>query len=84
MFARNLHEYNVRFSECIAIQFVRVVWQDKILIGHDIKNDLRVLQLRHPPALIRDTLTHPWIMHKFERRNLQTLAKELLGLYNAC
>ena len=41
------------YDQCI--ELVSVILEDKILIGHGLKNDLRVLDLTHPWYKIRDT-----------------------------
>ena len=55
----------------------------KVLVGHALKNDLKVLLLSHPRHMIRDTATHrPFMRHhhgKFRPRKLKDLAKEHLG-----
>ena len=55
----------------------------KVLVGHALKNDLKVLLLSHPRNMIRDTATHrPFMRHhhgKFRPRKLKDLAKEHLG-----
>jgi hypothetical protein len=40
-------------------QRVAAAVRGRILVGHAIDNDLRVLRLPHPPALIRDTSLYP-------------------------
>jgi DNA polymerase III epsilon subunit-like protein len=38
---------------------VRNIIRDRVLVGHAIHNDLAVLQIKHPTAMIRDTATWP-------------------------
>lgn len=42
-----------------ARQKVADILQDKILVGHSIRNDLRYLQLTHPPSRIKDIAKLP-------------------------
>ncbi|KAG5949431.1 hypothetical protein E4U53_005893 [Claviceps sorghi] len=61
---------------------VSSIIQGRILIGHDIKHDLAVLKLTHPPKDIRDTAKHP-AFRKFgngRKPALRNLARELLGV----
>jgi len=59
--------------------------KDKILVGHALKNDLAVLLLSHPRAMIRDTGTYPPYMRphpkkegRFKPRALRELTKQFL------
>ncbi|MCJ1385582.1 3'-5' exonuclease [Xylographa soralifera] len=56
--------------------------QDKILIGHAIRNDLEALMLGHPRRDIRDTSRYPGFRALAGGRTpaLKRLAKELLGI----
>ncbi|MCJ1395388.1 3'-5' exonuclease [Xylographa bjoerkii] len=56
--------------------------QDKILVGHAIRNDLEALMLGHPRRDIRDTSRYPGFRALAGGRTpaLKRLAKELLGL----
>lgn len=56
--------------------------KDRILVGHALKNDLKVLMLNHPQHMIRDTSKYaPFRKYaKGKHPALKTLAKELLGL----
>ena len=56
--------------------------KDRILVGHALKNDLKVLMLNHPLHMIRDTCKYPPFRKYAKGRHpaLKTLAKELLGL----
>ena len=57
-----------------------------LLVGHALKNDFDVLELRHPFALTRDTSTYRPFMrtgrteHKVFQRKLSHLVEENLGL----
>jgi RNA exonuclease 4 len=53
-------------------QRVAAVLRGKILVGHAVQNDLKVLDLPHPPALIRDTSVYPG------------LRKELASVFDRC
>ncbi|KAK0637120.1 ribonuclease H-like domain-containing protein [Bombardia bombarda] len=56
--------------------------KDRILVGHDVKHDLQVLVLDHPPKFTRDTAK----FHGFKKYgngpkpSLRVLAQELLGV----
>ncbi|MCJ1296239.1 3'-5' exonuclease [Xylographa carneopallida] len=56
--------------------------QDKILVGHAIRNDLEALMLGHPRKDIRDTSRYPGYRKLAGGRTpaLKRLAKELLGV----
>jgi RNA exonuclease 4 len=51
-------------------------------VGHALKNDLKVLMLKHPANMTRDTSKYlPFKKYaKGKHPALKTLAKELLGL----
>ncbi|KAI1132291.1 ribonuclease H-like domain-containing protein [Nemania abortiva] len=56
--------------------------KNRILIGHDVRHDLAVLELSHPTPQIRDTARHS-SFRKFghgPKPALRVLARELLGL----
>mmetsp|Transcript_11246 Transcript_11246/g.15447 ORF Transcript_11246/g.15447 Transcript_11246/m.15447 type:complete len:247 (+) Transcript_11246:272-1012(+) len=57
----------------------------KLLIGHALENDLRVLLLSHPRAMMRDTAHFPLLMRKNARgklkpRKLRDLAQQFLSI----
>lgn len=56
--------------------------KDRILVGHALKNDLKVLLLNHPSHMTRDTSKYvPFKKYaKGKHPSLKTLARELLGL----
>jgi DNA polymerase III epsilon subunit-like protein len=59
--------------------------QNKILVGHSLKNDLRALLLKHPHSMIRDTATYKpfcWKSHggKLKPKKLSLLCKEHLKI----
>ncbi|XP_060079738.1 uncharacterized protein LOC132559143 [Ylistrum balloti] len=63
---------------------VKDLLKDKILVGHDVGNDLRVMKIEHPAEMIRDTLHNPVMKRKVkelgcERNNLRELSWRLLG-----
>ncbi len=70
----------ITFEE--AQQKVADILQDRILVGHAIKNDLDVLLLSHPRRDIRDTSRHPEFrkLSNGKTPGLKKLAKELLGV----
>jgi len=61
---------------------VAKIMQDRVLIGHSVRNDLEALLLSHPKKDIRDTARHP--PHRKlaggGSPKLKILASELLGL----
>ncbi|KAK9469194.1 ribonuclease H-like domain-containing protein, partial [Lipomyces arxii] len=65
------------------VQFkVGEILKDRILVGHAIKNDLKVLLISHPKRMIRDTSRHPEFRKLAKGRSpaLKKLAKEFLGI----
>lgn len=54
----------------------------RILIGHDVKHDLEVLELDHPSRFIRDTAKFPGFKKYGNGRKpaLRVLAQEILGV----
>lgn len=60
------------------------VIRGRVLVGHDLANDLAALALTHPKAGTRDTATHEPFMgrrgQKLVKRSLRELAKEHLGM----
>ncbi|KAI1172543.1 ribonuclease H-like domain-containing protein [Nemania sp. FL0916] len=56
--------------------------KDRILVGHDVKHDLAVLELSHPQAQTRDTARHASFRRHGHGRKpaLRVLAREVLGL----
>jgi len=76
----------MELSECR--ERVRKIIKGKILIGHALENDLKVLMIKHPWCDLRDTATHPPYMREtidagskktFQPRKLRDLAWEELG-----
>ncbi|KAF2396610.1 putative exonuclease [Trichodelitschia bisporula] len=61
---------------------VRTLLENRILIGHALKNDFEVLRLTHPRDDIRDTARYPKFraMSAGRTPSLKKLAKEVLGL----
>ncbi|KAF2838793.1 hypothetical protein M501DRAFT_921535, partial [Patellaria atrata CBS 101060] len=61
---------------------VEALLENRILVGHAIKNDLEALQLKHPPRDIRDTSRYAEFRKLSRGRTpaLKRLAKELLGV----
>jgi RNA exonuclease 4 len=76
-------EYAISFYECQWL--VAELIHDKVLVGHALKNDLRVLGIQHPWCYTRDTAKYePFMKRRFEDgilwpRKLKDLAKEILG-----
>lgn len=61
---------------------VRVLIQGRILVGHALKNDMLVLNLRHPRRSIRDTSRYKPIARRIRALgtpSLKSLAKLILG-----
>ncbi|XP_071507177.1 uncharacterized protein [Diadema antillarum] len=61
---------------------VAAIMKDRVLVGHALKNDMKVLFLGHPRRLIRDTATYPHFREimKTKRPGLKKLAKTVLGV----
>ena len=75
----------IPFEECRS-QVLSLI-QDKIVVGHGLKNDFRVLGHTHPWALTRDTAKYEPFMKvdptgekDFIPKKLKVLAKDKLGL----
>jgi RNA exonuclease 4 len=70
------------YTECVGD--VAALIKGKVLVGHALKNDLKVLMLSHPRMMIRDTATYrPFMRYfhgKFKPRKLKDLAKEHLNM----
>ncbi|XP_794891.3 RNA exonuclease 4 [Strongylocentrotus purpuratus] len=58
------------------------IMKDRILVGHALKNDMKVLFLGQPRKLIRDTASYPHFreLMKTKRPSLKKLAKTVLGV----
>lgn len=59
------------------------ILQDKILVGHAIKHDLRVLYIKHPHALIRDTANYrplAKLVSNGHTPSLKRVTKAVLGI----
>ena len=72
----------ISYGQCRAQ--VRKLLANKILVGHGLQNDLAVLNLRHPPHMIRDTSLYWPYMKDFgsgvvRSRSLRDLAREFCG-----
>jgi len=65
-----------RFSEAQAE--VAQMKKGRILVGHSIKNDLKVLELAHPPSDIRDTARYKYLC-PLGPISLKTLVKQHLN-----
>lgn len=63
-------------------QEVDRIFHGRILVGHDIKHDLEVLKLSHPPRDIRDTAKFPGFKKYGNGRKpaLRVLAQEILSV----
>ncbi|AET40082.1 putative 3'-5' exonuclease Ecym_5323 [Eremothecium cymbalariae DBVPG len=62
---------------------VSTILKDRILIGHSIYNDLKVLMISHPRRAIRDTAEHAAFQSKYNsghKPSLKKLATDVLGL----
>ncbi|KAK9320094.1 ribonuclease H-like domain-containing protein [Lipomyces orientalis] len=65
------------------VQFkVGEILKDRVLVGHAVSNDLKVLLIAHPKRLIRDTSKHPAFrkLSKGRAPSLKKLAKEYLDI----
>lgn len=61
---------------------VRVLIQGRLLVGHALKNDMLVLNLRHPRRMTRDTSRYKPIARRIRALgtpSLKSLAKLILG-----
>lgn len=56
--------------------------QDRILVGHAVHNDLKVLFLSHPRSMLRDTqfYAYKFNLTKSKRIALRTLVKDQIGI----
>jgi RNA exonuclease 4 len=56
--------------------------KDRVLIGHSIKSDMKVLILEHPKRLIRDTARYKPFRKMFKGRtpSLKKLSKAVLNI----
>lgn len=64
---------------------VDTLLQGRILVGHALKNDLKVLALKHPRKDLRDTSHHKPYRDAYSAGrtpSLRTLAQEVLGLHD--
>lgn len=52
---------------------VSKILNGKILIGHGLENDLKVMGIQHPMSDIRDTATYTPFMRKIEKENDETI-----------
>ncbi|KAG0456467.1 hypothetical protein HPP92_024255 [Vanilla planifolia] len=52
----------------------------RVLVGHALRNDLKVLLLSHPKKDIRDTAEYQPLLREGRRRSLKGLAFEILGV----
>ena len=75
----------ISFDECRALVLQAI--EDKIVVGHGLKSDFEVLQIRHEWHLIRDTARYQPFMkehHSIEGllfpKKLKELARDKLGL----
>jgi len=54
--------------------------KDHIIVGHGLENDFKVLMLRHPPWLVRDTAHFgPFKGPRDKPHKLKTLVRKILG-----
>ncbi|KAK9373682.1 ribonuclease H-like domain-containing protein [Lipomyces chichibuensis] len=58
------------------------ILKDRVLVGHAVSNDLKVLMIAHPKRLIRDTSKHAAFrkISKGRAPSLKKVAKEFLGI----
>ena len=59
---------------------VALLLEGKILVGHALNNDLKVLMLSHPPIMIRDTSKFKPFRTNGRTPSLKKLALEILGV----
>ncbi|OQR90362.1 RNA exonuclease 4 [Thraustotheca clavata] len=72
----------IPFTQCQ--QEVAEIFEDKILVGHALRNDMQALMLTHPKGMIRDTTKYrPYMRRKVNGtklfpKSLKNLALEVL------
>lgn len=76
----NWHKLAITFKE--AQEKVATIIKNRILVGHAVYNDLKVLMLSHPTLLIRDTSRYKPFRKLAKGRSpgLKMLVKEVLGI----
>ncbi|KAM7193165.1 Ribonuclease H-like domain containing protein [Naviculisporaceae sp. PSN 640] len=75
------HMATARSFEQVQAQVAQLL-KDRILVGHDVRHDLAVLELEHSPKFIRDTSKFPGFRKYGNglKPSLRVLAKEILGV----
>ncbi|KAH6855640.1 hypothetical protein B0I37DRAFT_411617 [Chaetomium sp. MPI-CAGE-AT-0009] len=75
------HMATARTFDEVQAQIARLL-KGRVLVGHDVQHDLRVLELDHPRKMIRDTAKFSGFKkYAYGRRPaLRVLAQELLGV----
>eukprot|EP00565_Helicotheca_tamesis_P009250 CAMPEP_0185731438 /NCGR_PEP_ID=MMETSP1171-20130828/12934_1 /TAXON_ID=374046 /ORGANISM="Helicotheca tamensis, Strain CCMP826" /LENGTH=356 /DNA_ID=CAMNT_0028400707 /DNA_START=106 /DNA_END=1176 /DNA_ORIENTATION=- len=78
-------EYGMDFDECR--ERVKDILEDRIIVGHALKNDFHALDMTHPWHQIRDTARYEHFMKKSKTcpemllpKKLKVLAKDKLGM----
>lgn len=76
------NEYKLAITFKEAQEKVAAIIKNRILVGHAVHNDLRVLMLSHPTLLIRDTSRYKPFrkLAKGRTPGLKMLVKEVLGI----
>jgi len=67
----------IPFAQCK--REVHALLQNRVLVGHALAHDLKVLELKYPPRLIRDTSTYK-VLCPLRPKSLKTLVKDVLGI----
>jgi len=67
-------------SFAVVQKLVADITKDRIVVGHDLRHDFKVLMLDHPRRSTRDTARFKPLQFKGRARALRTLAEEYLGL----
>jgi len=76
------HYMKFAVTEKQGLKWIKSILNHKIIVGHDLRNDLKVLGITdHPNSLLRDTIECP-VIHKLtdkKQPSLKFLSAELLG-----
>ncbi|XP_020249765.1 RNA exonuclease 4 [Asparagus officinalis] len=77
-----IHPWNMKKAKNFMIVQKKVaeLIKGRILVGHALHNDLKVLLLSHPKKDIRDTSEYKPFLRDGRRRALKDLAAEILGI----
>lgn len=68
----------VQFED--ALREVHAIVNDRVIIGYNLANQMKILMLRHENFLVRDISTYKPFQLNFKPRKLVSLAKDILNL----